>query len=600
MAFNSIKITGNGAAQTAITNTNIVESVVHSLLAYNTSESTASFSIAVGGSIVVTQSITAGGSYTLPIKLNVSVGASMTVTAATGVDVTVNYYSQAIDAVAGVNAVQALVTEAEAYVASIPDGTINDGITTAVDTWSSDKIANELTAKANKTHTHTASDITGLTSSGEFTATASGALTAGKGVVVNSDGTVSTVAIIADTASTTTQSSRLLVNQDTFCKARYIPSLGVIVTAGVSIDGTAIQILHGKITNDVVAWGVKYTASLGEASYVDLAAVSDDGTVCFVLRNPSNYLFFRKCSPAGVFDAEVNIGAWESKTITPDPSSVGSFFISVWSSGHGAVTVFKDGVQYGAIYQTTSSTQLSSFTVGNSAFLAYTDSAGPGRIFNINSKSIVNTALFISSGYKSNAVVSDSVGRFILPLHSNTLGFGSWNGASLSVSTISIPSANEISLAYDAEKDIFILLYQVSNTTLYYRTIQHNGISLTQSADTVLRSATSVASQIVDIPNKFLYVGCNDGSTTTYNIKLEVKPTNTKKAIGISPAAVSSGATATIKCIGGIYETTGLTAGVNYYLASDGSLTTNVNTNGVFGVALSSTKLLITKGEIVV
>ena len=145
MAFNSIKIIGNGVAQTAITNTHIVESVVHSLLAYNTSGSTTSFSIAVDGSTVVTQSIAAGGSYTLPIKLNVPVGASMTVTAATGVDVTVNYYSQAIDAVAGVNAVQALVTEAEAHVASIPDGTINDSITTAVDTWSSSKISSEIT-----------------------------------------------------------------------------------------------------------------------------------------------------------------------------------------------------------------------------------------------------------------------------------------------------------------------------------------------------------------------------------------------------------------------------------------------------------------------
>ena len=188
MAFNSIKIIGNGVAQTAITNTHIVESVVHSLLAYNTSGSTTSFSIAVDGSTVVTQSIAAGGSYTLPIKLNVPVGASMTVTAATGVDVTVNYYSQAIDTVAattvlqdtvtdgvasvtstkdtsvttlngivtagtttlndivstGTATVAGLVADAEAHVAGIPDGTINDGITTTVDTWSSSKISSEL------------------------------------------------------------------------------------------------------------------------------------------------------------------------------------------------------------------------------------------------------------------------------------------------------------------------------------------------------------------------------------------------------------------------------------------------------------------------
>jgi hypothetical protein len=147
MAFNSIKITGNGAAQTAITNTNIVESVVHSLLAYNNSGSTSSFSIALDGSTVITESIEANGSYTLPIKLNVPVGASMTVIAGTGVSVTVNYYSQAIDAAAGVNAVQALVTEAVDYVATIPEGAINDTIITTVDTWSSSKITDELATK---------------------------------------------------------------------------------------------------------------------------------------------------------------------------------------------------------------------------------------------------------------------------------------------------------------------------------------------------------------------------------------------------------------------------------------------------------------------
>jgi hypothetical protein len=199
MAFNSIKIVGNGAAQTAITNTNIVESVVHSLLAYNTNGTHTSFSIIVNGLAVITESIAANGSYTLPIKLNVPVGASMEVTADTGVSVTVNYYSQSIDPAAATTALQNividgvssvthikdagvtelstividgvslvtstkdagvtelntivstgtatvsnLVAEAEAHVATIPDGTINDAIVTAVDTWSSEKISSEV------------------------------------------------------------------------------------------------------------------------------------------------------------------------------------------------------------------------------------------------------------------------------------------------------------------------------------------------------------------------------------------------------------------------------------------------------------------------
>lgn len=147
MAFNNVKIVGNGVDQVAITNISITESVVHGLIAYNESESSNTLSIIIDGSEVITETLTANSKYTLPIKINVPVNSVLSVNAGVGVSASISYYTQAIDPAAAINSVQQLVDQAEAHVASIPDGTINDTITTTVDTWSSSKVSTELAAK---------------------------------------------------------------------------------------------------------------------------------------------------------------------------------------------------------------------------------------------------------------------------------------------------------------------------------------------------------------------------------------------------------------------------------------------------------------------
>jgi len=125
MAFNSIKIVGNGTAQTAIANTNIIESVVHSLLAYNTGSNAAGFSISVDGATVITERLEAISSYTLPIKLNVPVGTSMEVTADVGVDLVISYYSQSIDAAASTTLLQNTVVEGVELITGVKDSGIS-------------------------------------------------------------------------------------------------------------------------------------------------------------------------------------------------------------------------------------------------------------------------------------------------------------------------------------------------------------------------------------------------------------------------------------------------------------------------------------------
>jgi hypothetical protein len=109
MAFKSVKIVGDGNAQVAITNSNNAESVIHGLLAYNLGDVDKAFTILLGTGTILTETITAGSSYTLPIKLNVPVDTTLSINAAENVEVNISYYQQLIDTAAGLSTVEAHV-----------------------------------------------------------------------------------------------------------------------------------------------------------------------------------------------------------------------------------------------------------------------------------------------------------------------------------------------------------------------------------------------------------------------------------------------------------------------------------------------------------
>ena len=69
----------------------------------------------------------------------------------------------------------------------------------------------------------------------------------------------------------------------------------------------------------------------------------------------------------------------------------------------------------------------------------------------------------------------------------------------------------------------------------------------------------------------------------------------TENYIGISDAAYSDGATATIQIVGSVDDAqSGLTAGRTHYIQNDGSLsTTAANPSVVAGTAVSATKLIV-------
>lgn len=121
MAFNSIKIIGNGTAQQAINNSSTLEAVVNSLVAYNTTGGTLTFNLLINGVTFVTESINANSSFRIPDKLNVPANSILTVNAPTGISVSVSYFQQAIDPAATLTVVQQLAADAAASATSAAD-----------------------------------------------------------------------------------------------------------------------------------------------------------------------------------------------------------------------------------------------------------------------------------------------------------------------------------------------------------------------------------------------------------------------------------------------------------------------------------------------
>jgi hypothetical protein len=112
MAFNNIKITGNGTAQTVVTNDATLEGVVSGLIAYNTTGGALTFTLLIDGVEVVKESVAANSGYRLPDKLNIPVNAVLTANAATGINLTVSSYQNAIDTAAVLTIAQNLAQAA--------------------------------------------------------------------------------------------------------------------------------------------------------------------------------------------------------------------------------------------------------------------------------------------------------------------------------------------------------------------------------------------------------------------------------------------------------------------------------------------------------
>lgn len=137
--FKIAQIVGTAVPTTLLSMSSIQEGNIHQLDVDNSTGFNAVITFDVGG--VLFGYTVPNGISPLPTKINVPSNTTVTVTVPLNVTLTVSYIQQTINPTAAISAAEHLVANAEASLAVLPSGTIND-ITTATNTVnSSDRTA---------------------------------------------------------------------------------------------------------------------------------------------------------------------------------------------------------------------------------------------------------------------------------------------------------------------------------------------------------------------------------------------------------------------------------------------------------------------------
>ena len=475
--------------------------------------------------------------------------------------------------------------------------------------------------------------------SGEQTFTATGAISTGDIVALNSDGTVSVIAETAgppELGSPTQASGTGAINGEV--TACYDPDQDAIFVAYRSQDNSGyLYGVVGTVSGVTITWGtpaVIYTQSI---NYLDSVYCPDDNRVVVVFNQSTSNLRIvavsidgaaRTFSTPGVNQIQAGSYAWPRITYDPDTAKVivcaysntntrldygfgsfssGFFTVSgtgvVYSSGGSPIrtpditydesqdkvlVVMSQENRHGAAIVGT--VGASSITWGTAVKFEDTAVVDDGELFvrydPTSQKSIVAYRLS-SAGYANTITISGTTPSF--GTKTNT---GNRTGQALN---------------YDSGAGKVVEMYKKSgapdNDYLYFDTYSVSGTTVVVDSSTALTTAAYAGSSsprhqeiVYDTDGILVAVYDDDTNSTVSGIAYDIETTTTNAAdfIGISKDDISNAATGTILVNTGISEDqTGLTAQTGYYVTSTGGLSATATGYPFVGYATSATNILI-------
>ena len=196
-------------------------------------------------------------------------------------------------------------------------------------------------------------------------------------------------------------------------------------------------------------------------------------------------------------------------------------------------------------------------------------------------------------------VTYTAVGNIYYAIVGTVSGTGISFGTAVSFYTGAASSSTGNS--YSAYSNRTIISFRGASNYAVFITGVVSGTTITFTPATVLNAATSTVYDVVyeSSTNKFVPVYTTTapagvGQVVTVGISTYSNLTATNY-IGISDAAYANGTIATIQTVGSIDDAqTGLTAGLAYYVQTDGTLASTAGSPSVFaGTAVSATKIII-------
>ena len=479
-----------------------------------------------------------------------------------------------------------------------------------------------------------------------LTATASGAISNGDTCCVNSDGTVSAITSSSVSQGATTPAttgggvtfySHMAINSAgtilaVFADSNYYLSaqVGTDNNDGTVTWGTKATLLSNNIQNCRVAYipsldrflVVYHNNSLSSRTYAGVITISGTtpsftaggyaANVCFdidVATNTDTNNVFGVCKSN-------NQPRCFMARIDPDNTTTAQITSADTINYSGAGTFNDEGVTYDSSVQRAVVTWQNSSRIYAETIENDTSSNWYGRNY--------TSSVLINGSYQGSFDTSNAIG-VNLAIASNGAGkacviYDTTSGTQTRISQLSVTASGvsldgvvtldsdesyEAVICYDSNTDTFLCVYKThdGNTQGKVATIGGSGVTLSSQTtiETTQNNPAALSAIFSTVSNRglFLYYDNQASNVGTYNFfNNAYTSTNltTENYIGIADAAYSNGATATIQIVGSVDDAqSGLTAGQQYYVQTDGSLgLAPVSGKSVFaGTAVSATKIIV-------
>jgi len=451
---------------------------------------------------------------------------------------------------------------------------------------------------------------------------ASGTLSSGQTVVLKTDGTVTAISASANPPVVGTG----VVFDDgvsySNCVYDSINNKVVIAYADSSPSPFGRAVV-GTVSGTSISFGTPVAFHSGSISYVGCAFDVNSGKIVISYTNGANSNYGTSIVGT-VSGTSISFGTpavfqsayclFNSVVYEPSAQKTVTLYRNIGNASYGTAivgTVSGTSISFGTSAVFNSTTTNYPFGVYDSSsqkiIISYQNngnsSYGTAIIGTVSGTSIsFGSAVVFNSGFtarSSSAYDTENNKTVIAFADSNNPYVGKAIVGTVSGTSISFGSATVFtdqydfnSIAYDSNNKNLLLIYRnVSNASKgEYRIGTVSGTNVTFGSSAVFQdSAISYTASVYDSTAQKVVIAytATDGTAKVFS----TGGTNSADFIGITAEAISDTATGAVNVYGGINEAqTGLTIGSDYYVQSDGSLSTTASSVKV-GQAISATTI---------
>ncbi len=474
-------------------------------------------------------------------------------------------------------------------------------------------------------------EIIGLPPANERDFVASGALSTGDIVSLNSDGTVSVISSHPEALGTSVsfESANTI-----FISATYDSANDKIVIAyrdnNVSGGdyGTAVV---GTVSGTSISFGTPVTFESAVSSYISATYDSANEKIVIAYQTNATGSYLGTAVVGTVSGTSISFGtpvafaSGSASTITTTYDSVNSKVVISWYQGIGRAivgTVSGTSISFGTVVSLTSTSVnyiSSTFdSVNGKVVITYQNDApnyyGSAKVGTVSGTSISFGSEAVFSGTsvaQRTAATYDSVnGKIVVAYEDDSNGgfgtaaVGAVSGTGISFGTPVVFSAGtngieQVSVVYDASSGKIVFVYTNDANSGFGTSIVGtvSGTSITFGTTSVFQSVhTRYPAAVYDSASESTVISYQATGISSYgtSVVYQLAGSTAKDVVGITTAAITDTATGAVTLSGGISSGhTGLTINANYYITDAGALTTAAGSNTRIGRALSTTELLL-------